>query len=151
MIYNREENNTVRGVRTQKEGSRFQEVYNRYRDLCQDIKSAQEQVQFLKEITEYKSPSLEGTGGSKGCYDRVGGNAGKIVDLKRSIGEKQALMLELWEELSAMISTLGSSTQRRIMTERYINQKKWERIAEDVNMCERWVYKLHKRALEELQ
>ena len=145
------ENISGRGVRTQKEGTRFQAVYSKYRDVCEDIRTTKEQILFLKEITEYKSPSLEGTVSSKGCYDKVGGNTGKIVDLKRTLGEKQALMLELWEELTDMISSLSNSTQRRIMTERYINQKRWDKIAEDTNLCERWVFKLHKRALEELQ
>lgn len=140
-----------RQVRTQKNLTRFQSIYNRYRDLCEDIRSTKEQIAFLKEITEYKSPSLNGAGGTSGCYDKVGGNAGKIVDLKRELGEKQALMLELWEELTGMISSLSNSTERRIMTERYINQKRWDKIAEDTNLCERWVFKLHKRALEELQ
>ncbi len=143
--------NIGRQVRTQKENTRFQGIYNRYRDVCEDIRSIKEQIVFLREITEYKSPSLEGSGGSGGCYDKVGGNAGKIVDLKKTLGEKQALMLELWEELTGMISSLSNSTQRRIMTERYINQKRWDKISEDTNLCERWIFKLHKRALEELQ
>ncbi|MDE6724299.1 MAG: hypothetical protein K2J79_01725 [Ruminiclostridium sp.] len=141
----------IKEVRTQKDVTRFQGIYNRYRDVCEDIRSTKEQILFLKEITEYKSPSLNGVGGASGCYDKVGGNAGKIVDLKRELGEKQALMLELWEELTGMISSLSNSTERRIMTERHIKQKRWDKTAEDTILCERLVFKLHKRALEALQ
>ena len=141
----------VREVRTQKDLTRFQGIYNRYREVCEDIRSMKEQILFLKEITEYKSPSLKGGGGSGGCYDKVGGNAGKIVDLKRALGEKEALMIDLWEQLTSMIASLNNSTERRIMTERYINQKQWDKIAEDTNLCQRWLFKLHKRALQELQ
>ena len=140
-----------REVRTRKDVTRFQGIYNRYREVCEDIRSTKEQILFLKEITEYKSPSLEGAGGSGGCNDKVGKIAGKIVDLKRALGEKEALMIDLWEQLTSMIASLNNSTERRIMTERYINQKQWDKIAEDTNLCQRWVFKLHKRALEELQ
>ncbi|MDE7281112.1 MAG: DUF1492 domain-containing protein [Ruminiclostridium sp.] len=140
-----------REVRTQKELTRFLSIYNRYRGLCEDIRSTKEQILFLKEITEYKSPSLEGAGSSGGCYDKVGGNVGKIVDLKRALGEKEALMIDLWDQLTSMISSLSNPTERRVMTERYINQKQWDKIAEDTNLCQRWLFKLHKRALQELQ
>lgn len=140
-----------RSFRAKRENTRFLRLYNQYRDMYEDISSIKEQIGFLTEITEYKSPSLEGVGGSKGCFDKVGNNAGKIVDLKRDLGEKQVQLLSLWEEITDMIASLNNSTQRRIMTERYINQKRWDRISEETNLCERWVYKLHKMALEELR
>ena len=60
-------------------------------------------------------------------------------------------MLELWEQITDMICSLNNSTQRRIMIERYINQKRWDTIAREANLCERWVFRLHRKALDALK
>lgn len=128
----------------------FQKKYENYSDICRSVKSLKEQIRFLEEITEYRSPSQNsGTFGGY-PYDKIGGNVGKIVDLKTELGEKQALMLELWEELALRINTLTNTNQRIVMTERYLNQKKWEQIAEDTHFSERWLMRIHKAALEKL-
>lgn len=136
-------------VKTRNENSRFLKLYAEYLDLKQNIDILQEKILLLKEITEYKSPSLVGGGGGKNtCADKIGKNAAKIVDLKRELGEKEVRMLELWEIIADRVCSLDNPTQRRIMTERYINRKRWDTIAKDINLSERWIFRLHKKALE---
>ncbi len=151
MNVNCKESVEKRGVGTKIRDTRFQKLYNQYKDLQQDIVFLQDKIRSLREITEYSSPSLEGLGGKGCCNDKVGGNTGKIVDLQKELGEKQVQLLNLWDTITDMIHSLNNSTQRRIMTERYINQKKWEQIAEETNLCERWVFRLHRKALEMME
>lgn len=144
---NREQKvNSTKGETTQ-----FQNLYKQYLNLKQDIVIIQDKISFLREITEYKSPSLEGGGGKNSYSDKIGKSTAKILDLKKELGEKQVQMLELWEKITDMIGSLNNSTQRRIMTERYINQKRWDTIAQETNLCERWVFRLHRKALDALK
>ena len=56
-------------------------------------------------------------------------------------------LLELKTEIKATIDTLSEPTHRLIMTERYINLKRWEDIAVDNDYSWQHVYRTHKAAL----
>ena len=148
---NCEEIREQRTIRARDGDSRFQNLYSQYLNLKQDIVILRDKINFLREAAEYKSPSLEGGGGKNSHSDKIGKSAAKILDLKKELGEKQVQMLELWEQITDMICSLNNSTQRRIMIERYINQKRWDTIAREANLCERWVFRLHRKALDALK
>lgn len=128
----------------------FQKMYESYSNICQSVKTLKEQIRFLEELTECRS-SYPKLGTSTSPY---GGSSGKrpdkIADLTAELEKQQSRMLELWEEISKKINSLTNFNQRIIMTERYLNKKKWEQIAEDTNFSERWLMRMHKAALENL-
>lgn len=58
---------------------------------------------------------------------------------------------ELYAAKNEIIDKIGGVADpklRVLLTERYINFKTWEKIAEDMGCDVRWVYKLHIKALE---
>lgn len=54
------------------------------------------------------------------------------------------------QEILKAINAVQDGTLRAILTERYINFKKWEQIAIDLNYSWRQIIRLHGRALQEI-
>ena len=52
------------------------------------------------------------------------------------------------QEISECIHKIENPVYRTLLIERYINCKKWEQIAEDMNYELSSVYKLHKKAVD---
>lgn len=129
---------------------KFQQFFNEYNSLYKDILLLQEQIKFLEEITEYKSPSLEDKGSGGGCFDKLGINCGEIADLRSELEAKTKRLLLAHKRLYQLIQALPNADERWVMTERYINRKCWSVIAEEGHYSERWVYRLHKKALSQL-
>lgn len=60
-------------------------------------------------------------------------------------------LLEINKEIVGVISKVDDTTLRSLLTARYINFKTWERIAEDLDKELRWIYRLHKKALNNIE
>lgn len=61
----------------------------------------------------------------------------------RLIGERDAI--------EHAIETLSDSRQRTVLRLRYLDGLKWEEVAERMCYCLQWVFKLHRKALEQLR
>lgn len=57
-------------------------------------------------------------------------------------------LLQINKEVAEVISMLDDSLLRTILTARYINCSTWSTIAEDMDIDQRWLYRLHKKALD---
>ncbi len=122
----------------------------RYKEICCEIAELKEELMFLKSVTEYKSVNFGGVGGAAGVFDKIGVNAAKIMDLEKETENKIALLTRICGDIKRRIDALPNPLQRKILTERYIGQKRWEQIAIDVCVGERWMFRLHKSALEQM-
>ena len=54
----------------------------------------------------------------------------KIVDLQAEVNKEIAVLVDLIAEIHTKIEQLENPTERAVLTERYINVKSWEEIAE---------------------
>lgn len=72
----------------------------------------------------------------------------KIVDLQAEIDKEIAVLVDLIAEIHTKIEQLENPTERAVLTERYINVKSWEEIAEIINYSERNTKYIHGRALK---
>ena len=66
------------------------------------------------------------------------------LNLKKRISELYTIL----QEISEVIEKVPESPLRTILTERYINYRTWEQIAERLDISVRWVYKRHESALK---
>lgn len=128
-----------------------QNYLNSYGEICSEIKELEEDLTFLRSITEYKSTDFGKTGGAKGVFDRIGINASKIMDMEIELKAKLESLSRLRADIQRRVDSLPNARQRRILTERYIDRKSWSRIAEDNGIGERWMFRLHKSGLEKLE
>lgn len=71
----------------------------------------------------------------------------KIVDLQAEVDKEIAVLVDLIAEIHTKIEQLENPTERAVLTERYINVKSWEEIAEIIGYSDRNTRYLHGRAL----
>jgi DNA-directed RNA polymerase specialized sigma subunit len=73
-----------------------------------------------------------------------------LVAYENLIDAKVDELYAIKQEIMAAINNVQDSTLRALLTERYINGKKWEQIAIDLNYSWRQIIRLHGRALQEI-
>ena len=61
----------------------------------------------------------------------------KIVDLQAEVNKEIAVLVDLIAEIHTKIEQLENPTERAVLTERYINVKSWEEIAESIGYSDR--------------
>lgn len=126
------------------------EYLKQYAELDAEINCKLEQLAKLRALsTSIPAPSGGGSSGSPS--DRTGRITEKIVDLENEINAKIDRLVDLQKEIEEIIEAVEDSRYRIILTERYINRKKWEDIADILHIDLRWLYVLHGRALNEIK
>lgn len=75
----------------------------------------------------------------------------KLFEMEQTIDQEIKRLIDLKVEARVKIDKCEDPLHRIILRERYINSKKWEEIAEDLNMSKRHVLKIHGSALIDFQ
>lgn len=78
-------------------------------------------------------------------------NVIRLVDLQREAMAERAAYIEHLAWAEEAIRGLANGQQRSVLELRYICGYSWERIAQTLEMDERWVRRLHGMALEKLK
>ena len=119
--------------------------------LNKEIKSKESQIQLLRDQVTRVSAVLSGDKVQISPRpDRMGDLAARIADLVTEYRRDVKHLLELKRDIQAEINKVSRSNYRTILTERYINFKRWEDIAADNNCSWRSVHRQHAAALREL-
>ena len=96
-------------------------------------------------------------------YDKAGIKQGSIPDkfaetlasidiIDRKIEDTVSVMKEQYEQVEALIKSLGYDYDARIVLQyRYINAWKWEDIANVLNLALSGVYRIHNRGLKAIK
>ena len=117
------------------------------RELDTLVHTKLSEIDRLRELAECLSSPRMG--------DKVSSNKGntsmqtvdKIVDLQAEIRKEIAELVSLIGEIHEKIELLENPTEKAVLTERYINVKSWEEIAEIIGYSDRNTRYLHGRAL----
>lgn len=94
-------------------------------------------------------PAADGMPHCSGVHDPVGSAAAYRDKYQRMIDTKLNKLIGLRCEIEAAIAGL-TAANRDLMRLRYIDGRKWEDIAAELNYDIRWVHRLHGRILVEL-
>ena len=109
-----------------------------------------EQIETLKSLAEKVTATYGEFSEITGNVGRIENAVAKIVDIESEIEleieKMRAVRLEIAE-------TIGKTepNYRALLEMRYINNMRWEEIAGRLNCDLRWTYRLHKKALENVQ
>lgn len=95
----------------------------------------------------YRADGSGGTRRRSSCEEYVC----KAVDLGREIDRRIDEYVDLTRQIETAIAQLQDDRYRDILTWRYINGWRWEQIAQAMGFDVKWVWKLHGRALAEIQ
>lgn len=111
--------------------------------------------QKLKELLEQIS------GGSVALHERVQGGqlpdspatklVDKITDLDRLIAQELAEYDVVLEQIKEAIAYCGEYNDIKILKGRYLENKKWTEIGQEINLSERRMLEIHKLALQKIE
>ena len=73
----------------------------------------------------------------------------RLDELIREANEEWDELIEMREQAKTLISKLESATQQEVLTKRYIQNKRWEQIAVELNITWRHTFRIHRAALKE--
>ena len=73
----------------------------------------------------------------------------RLDELIREANEEWDELIEMREQAKVLIAKLESATQQEVLTKRYIQNKRWEQIAVEMNITWRHTFRIHRAALEE--
>lgn len=90
------------------------------------------------------NPDKVQTSGPKNTLEET---VAKIVDLKADINRRIDELVDMKQEAFTMINRIPDLDQQNILIGRYIQLKKWEDIALELNFSIQWVYELHGKGL----
>ena len=111
----------------------------RYLDM--QINSKIEQVRSLNELaTRVTTVYSDMPHSPNRNTSRMEETIAKIIDL-----------VDLKREIMRVVNSIESAEYRTILEMRYLQFKKWEQIALQMSTDLRWVYRMHGRALNEVQ
>ena len=88
--------------------------------------------------------------GSNAVHDPMAEAAAKLADLSRLLATKLNDVISLRIEIERAINSLDEPRERLLIRLRYIEGRKWEQIALDMEYDYYWVLKLHKKALNKI-
>lgn len=96
------------------------------------IDREQERLDELREAADVKSPALTDMPRSPGAKDKLGDIVPQIVDQEAEIEANLRLYVETRERLLNYINTLPNARIKLIMILRFIRQKTWQEVAEEL-------------------
>lgn len=84
---------------------------------------------------------------TSGAKDTLGETIVKIMSLEEDINARIDELVDMKQEAFTMINRIPDLDQQNILIGRYIQLKKWEDIALELNFSIQWVYELHGKGL----
>lgn len=116
------------------------------------IDSKLEQLEKLEALSQKTTVDLskEKVSGGDGSTSPMENVVVKIIELKKEINNDIDRLIDIKREISNIISNINDPSYQLILEMRYVNNRDWEEIAEEIGYDIRWTLKLHGRALKEV-
>ena len=127
------------------------EKLQQYRVCCRKYDAVLENIERTRSLAEKTTQSFGGDPVQSSTSDRFGNICSIFADM---ITDAENELKELYikqKEVEKLINEVKNSKYRDVLYHRYILQKKWERIAVDLNYDYSWVIDMHGKALNEIK
>lgn len=124
---------------------RIENASRRLEDMSYRAQRFREQA--MRATGSMEATRVSGTdGGSK-----VSRNMNSCIDLARDIDRRAAALRKQYDAACQMIDNVQSANAREVLELRYLRGMRWEDIGKRMHYDERQVYRLNRRALEDVQ
>ena len=120
--------------------------------LDQRINSKIQQVAALNDLATKATSTLTGMPRNPNHATSTMEEAiAKIIDLQAEINSDIDTLVALKRDLSATIKAVGNTEYQTVLEKRYLCFQSWEQIAVEMGYDLRWLYRIHGKALDEVQ
>lgn len=128
------------------ENERKKEYLRGYRECVRRIQRIESDLEEIKIMKRYPSMSNDGMPHGTNNSDLSDYAAG-LDKFERELVKERYLRITSYTEISEQINLLKSQKESDVLHYRYIKGLDWWEIAEKMNYTERWIHKIHGKAL----
>ncbi len=121
-----------------------------YRGHVRRIRRIEEELAELRAMKMSVAVNNDGMPHGSSQSD-MSGYAARLDQMECRLVQEKGRRLKGYREISDRINGLASENERDVLFYRYIKGFAWWEIAEKMNYSERWVLKIHGRALAHLE
>ena len=121
-----------------------------YRNILKAIDRLEEEILMWRTRITSTAQSLEHIPKPTAHKDRIGDAIAEMESIRELIEEKYTELFEKRQAIEIAIASLNTA-DALIITMKYVDGKKWEQIAIDLNYSVQYVWKKHRQILEELK
>ena len=128
------------------------EYLNRIRFISAGLRVKEQELQQLgSDLYAIRSVDTSRERIDGGIPVSVADKVARIRDMQIVINKEWDQLLDLRKEARDQIMQLEDGRFRAVLTERYLNNKRWEQIAVDMNYTYRNIIKIHGKALQQFE
>lgn len=127
------------------------EYLGRYRACCQQYIYLLEGIEQLEALAQKTTAAKDGSNVQTGLTDKVGQKVSMLADMRTEAEEQLNELAKIKSEIEAVILAVRDNKQRTVLYNRYILQKVWTQIAEEMELDSRYILKIHGKALKNIE
>ncbi len=119
----------------------------------QRILALERKIEHYREMAEQITAKIDpnGAGGGNSGRSAIEENVCSFVDFYNESKEELERYLSLCRKAESQISQIKDSQQKSILEMRYICGYNWQQIAEALEIDERWMHRIHGKALVKIE
>lgn len=124
------------------------EYLRSYQDHVRRVNRITEEIEELREMMKsVKAINNDGMPHGSGGQGDLSGEVARIESLIEDLKKERGLRIMTYQDIARRIKKLKSRNEDDVLFYRYIKGLEWWEIAEKMNYSERWVLKIHGKAL----
>lgn len=135
---------------TKTENEKKKEYLRSYQAHVRRIKRIESDLEEIKSMKRYPSMSSDGMPHASNNSD-LSDYAAVLDKKERDLLREKYLRVKGYKEVTNQIELLASDKEKDVLHYRYIKGLDWWEIAEKMNYTERWIHKIHGKALAHFQ
>lgn len=132
------------------DNDRKKEYLRGYRKHERRISRIEAELEEIRSMKMHPSVSNDGMPHGSGQSD-LSDYAAELTSLEEELYHEGVKQVESYKNISWKINQLEDENERDVLFYRYVKAKSWWEIAELMGYSERWILKLHGRALAHLK
>lgn len=126
------------------------ETLRQYRAIELEIRQLERERLYWRELAGKCVRNPDSLGVKKSGHDPLPGIMDKLDEIGDSLGRRVGELCALRARIEAAVDGL-EGIERVLMRSHYIENKTWQRVADELGYTWRWVNKLHDKALAKLE
>ncbi len=122
----------------------------RYRESLRREKLLEEEIEQLNTEAQRVTRAMSGMPGGGGDGQAIPRAVERLEETRQKLAAEVSKSGALREEIASAIAKLDHPLRQDILTRRYILGQRWEKIAADHHRNIRWIFRVHRAAIEKL-
>lgn len=124
-----------------------QEYLNQVRQIDAQMRIIQSQISNIVELSGLSYDKVPSVSNGDSKVEKL---AMRRLELLEKYEKKRDELLRMRYQVTDMILTLKGQYQQEILFKRYVELKRWKRVAREMALSERMVFNVHREALQSI-